>query len=291
MEKIINLALNRFKKHWLSYFLIYLLSILAAAALVVLIILAAGLTFGLYWLLGQNTIVAVVLATLFIITSLTAFSYLGSLFNLAKTLVLVEKDHQEINAVLKTAKPLAWPFLVFNVLFNLFIFGLLYTGVFLFIPLILWMVWSSFRVFAFLDNHRGGLKPLWYSRAKVSQNFWKVFLYSLVLFVALMVIMVCLGQLNQEYQFVNTLAVFLFTPFAISFSYELYHSLPEPTELKPAKIWIGLSVVGYLIMAAIFFFLAENFSQELLKQIPLGDRGNIMQQEIPGIHKQSWQEN
>lgn len=290
MEKIIVAAANRFKKRWLRYFLLYLLGILASIALTILLACSGALIFGIYYLLGQNIIVAVILGIGLILAALFAFIYIGTLFNLAQNLALVGENNQEMSLALKTAQPLALPFLVFNALSSLFMLGLLYTGVLLFIPLLLWAIWSSFSLFAFLDNHRGGLKPLWYSRSKVQGHLGKVFLYQSILFIAILLITVLVAQFDSQYQFVNTLVYLFFTPFNICFSYELYRSLPEPTETKTPKVWLALSVLGYVLLILILVLSGPHFSK-LLKQIPLGDRRNIMKQEVPRIHIQGWQEN
>lgn len=291
MEKIITLAWTRFKKNWLKYFLIYLLGILASVALTIAVLLSIGLGFGIYYLLGQNIIVAVILGTSLLLAAIFAFIYLGNFFALAQNLALVGNSNQDMNSTLKSAKPLTWPFLIFNTLSGLFMLGLLYTNVLLFIPLILWAIWGSFSLFAFLDNQRGGLKPLWYSRSKIQGHFWQVLLYLSILFVASFIFIMLFSQFDSKYQVVvNMLSFLFFTPFGICFTYELYRSLPEPTEVKPAKLWLGLSVFGYVILAALIFFSSRSFSQ-LLKESPLRYRRDIMKQEIPGIHIQGWQEN
>lgn len=290
MEKIIIAAFNRFKKRWLRYFLLYLLGILASIVLTILLILAGALVFGIYYLLGQNMVVATILGAGLILAVMFAFIYLGSLFNLAQNLSLVGDENQNMNSALKNARPLALPFLIFNALSSLFMLGLLYTGVLLFIPLLLWALWGSFSLFAFLDNHRGGLKPLWYSRAIVNQNFSRVFLYLAIFTMTQLLIMVLLSQLDSQYQFLNALTFLFFTPFSICFSYELYRSLPEPEQIQAPKIWIGLSIIGYLLIAALVFFSMPHVPK-LLKELPLGDRRHIMKQKIPSINIQGWQEN
>lgn len=290
MEKIIIAAFNRFKKRWLKYFLLYLLGILASIVLTILLILAGALVFGIYYLLGQNMVVATILGAGLILAAIFVFIYIGILFNLAQNLALVGEENQNMNSALHIAKPLVLPFLIFNALSSLFMLGLLYTGVLLFIPLLLWAIWGSFSLFAFLDNHRGGLKPLWYSRAKINQNFGRVFLYMAIFTMASLLIMVLLSQLASQYQFINALTFLFFTPFGICFSYELYRSLKEPEQIQAPKIWIGLSIVGYLLIAALAFLSMQNVPK-LLKELPLVDGGNIMKQEIPGINIQGWQEN
>lgn len=290
MEKIITKAWSRFKKNWLKYFLVYILSLLVSVASLVLVVLSIGLAIGAYFLFGQNLAIGLGLGIGLFLVSIFILIYFSSLFTLAQNLALIKKNTQNISTIIKTVRPLTLSFVVFNLLSGLFMLGIFYTNILLFVPFILWSVWGLFSTFAFLDGHRGGLAPLWYSRSKVQGNFGKVFSYVLMMVAVFLLIAFFFTQLDSRYQFMNLLSFLFFIPFGICLTYELYLSLPEPTKVKTSIIWIVLSVFGYALIIGAILISIQNLPK-LLKELPLGNRGNIMKQEIPGIKIPGWQEN
>lgn len=274
MEKLIKLSLARLKKTLLRYFLVYVLGVLATLAMFLVLGLVAGLFYGLFLLLGKNLILGAILIIVYVLIAIISAIYLSSWLSLAQISTITSDEVKDLTDSFKKTRGLVWPYVGFFMLSCLFGLGIFYLNILLFIPLFLWSIWGAFSIFAFLDNHRGGLTPLWYSKAKIKGHFWKVFLYYAVLYFALIILSSLVMQVDSQYSFVNSLLWFLFMPFMIGFSYELYRSLPEPETVTKPKIWIGLAILGWLLYIV------------LLKQIPLGNWCNIVKHKIPAVNIQ-----
>ncbi len=278
MEKIIKLSLLRLKNNFLRYFLVYVLGILAVIALTLVLGLVAGLFYGLFWFLGKNVILATILITLFSFGAILAFIYLSSWLSLAQISAITNDQLKDVTDSFKKTRGMIWSYVGFFLLSALFGFGLFYLNILLFIPMFVWAIWGTFSVFAFLDNHRGGLMPLWYSKAKIKGHFGKVFLYYAVLYIALVVLSTLFIQMDSRFNFANGILWFLATPFMMSFSYELYQDLPEPKSVAKPKVWIGLAVFGWLLYIGLFIFSLSSLGSV---KLPLDKR-------LPQKQFQNW---
>jgi len=249
MENIIKKAFKRFTTNLLRYFLTYVISFgIAILGLVALGILA-GVGIGVYYATGQSNVVGTVLGGVGLLGLAAIIAYLGSWSTLATTFAMVKDDLKDATDAFRQSKPLVMPFLVYGLLSTLFVCGLFYTSILLFIPIILWSIWGAFAVFAFIEGKKGGLMPLWYSKAKVTGNFWKVFGYLVLLNLSILFLSYLFTAVGKNGgSGLSALLWFLAAPFGLSFSYELYKSLPEPTEVKKSTGWIVVSVIGWVFI-------------------------------------------
>lgn len=261
MEKLFQKAWGRFKKTFLRYFLTLLLGIgvIILASLGFLIL--AGLFFLVYIIAGKLVFVGGLLAFIFVIALIIGMWYLSAWIQLATLTAIIDNKVKDVTQCYKKTRPLVPGFIVYSLLSSLFMIGLLYTNIFFFIPFILWSVWGWFATIAFVNGHRGGLTPLWYSRNKVRNNFWKVLGYVLLLNLAVWLLAFVLAQISDVFSYFNFLISFIFSPFILAFMYELYQSLPKPKKHEPSTAWIVLSVVGWILTPVVLFFIFMNIAK------------------------------
>jgi len=262
------------------------------------LILVGGLFFLLFMLFNKPLLLGLFLASVLLIAALIGLVYLSSWFQLAQVLSVVQNSSHSLGEVFKKTRPVVLPFIIFSFLNGLFMFGLLYTNILFFIPALLWAVWGVFSVYSFLDGHRLGLMPLWHSRSKINGHFLKVLGYYAILLAVFFIFFGLTVSLNENLKFYNGIVYFLITPFVISYGYEIYQSLPEPTSVNKPKAWLGLSIIGWVLFGLLIIFTTrfanknikhlfnQNFSKqlektlkqqkELLPETPVRDRGNVM---------------
>lgn len=265
MEKIISLSFNRFKKTFLRYFLVYVLSVLGFVGTFLAAAISAGVMVGLYFLLGQQMAVAIILGILLAVLIIGLFVYLTTWMQIAQTLVIIKPEIKSVIDSFKEAQPLIPGLIIFQIINGLFLAGLFLTNIFLFVPYLLWSIWGSFSLFYYIAGKRGGLTPLWYSRAKVNTNFFKVVGYYLIIVFAYFLIAGLVSQGGEELGFINTIFWFIASPLIISFSYELFQSLPEPKEVKAPKSWLLFSVLGWAVNALLIFGILSSGYRSLPK--------------------------
>jgi hypothetical protein len=268
MEKIIQAAFARFKKSFLRYFLVYVLGILGFSLSVLAILATAGVSFLLYLLLGKSLVAAIILGVFFGLSTLALIIYLSTWFQLSQVMAITKPELKDVYDCFRQSQNLVLPFLGFSILHSLFLMGFFLSNILVFLPFLIWSVWGIFAVYAFLDGKRGGLKPLWFSKARVSGHFFKVLLYFAVVYAALFLTSSLFVQINENLSFLNALIWFVATPLIMSYSYEIYLSLPEPKEAKPSTIGIIFSVIGWglnLLVIALVLASGVNNLQKLMK--------------------------
>jgi len=287
MEKIIQASFARFKKTFLRYFLVYVLGMLGFTLAVLAVLATGGAMFLLYLILGKQLVVAISLGTIFGLGTFALIIYLATWFQLSQVLAITKPELKEVYDCFRESRALILPFLGFSILHALFLMGFFLSNIFFFLPYIIWSIWGAFAVFAFLDGKRGGLMPLWFSKAKVSHNFFKVLLYIAIAYSALFLVTSIFTQINKDLSFLSSLVWFLATPFLMSYSYEIYRSLPEPKAVKRSTTGIVFSIIGWVLNFLLIGIalssgiknlpdaikndkeirLNKNFEQNLLKEI------------------------
>jgi hypothetical protein len=254
MEILTKKAWDRFKEKFLRYFFAFIISIGIVLLTLLCLLLLGGLLFLIYVLLDKNQAAGTVLIVVYGLLSIATLIYVSSWTNLAKIAAVTDFKAEGAMNVIKQTRKITVGFVIYSILSGLFFFGLFYTNIFLFIPLILWSTWSTFEIFAYLDGKQKLLSALWYSKAKVNTRFWQVFGILVILYLALFIISFSLTALDERMSIFNVLMWFVSTPFIIAFKYELYKKLPEPKNLEPSKAWLALSFLGYVITIAIVIF-------------------------------------
>ena len=275
MEKIISQSFTRFKQTALRFFLAYIFGILGFIALTIILAIIAGLGLVIF-ITTKQYILGVITGVIFFLLALFFYSYLTTWVGLTQQYIIMNPTSLKTVDSYKKTKKLVFSYIIFNIVNSIFLLGILYTNVLFLIPFILWGVWGSFSIYAFLEGHRGGLAPLWYSRSKVIKHFFKVLLYTLVIYVALFLLARLNFQINQKTNYVNILLL-LTSPFIASYFYELYLSLPEPKEVIPSKFWLIVSLVGWVLYILIGFSGTTTFLQKFPKNIPNQYRKELKQ--------------
>lgn len=257
MEDLFKAAFFRTKERFLTYFLTYILSI----CIFIGVFLAIGLLVGLnilIWTTSQSVTVGVVTIFVSSLIALGLLIYVGCWTSLAALYSLVSPTKLGVFDVFKSVRPLIWSYYKVSIVTTLFIiglwpFGLLSIG----IILILWAVWGMFMIFVFLEKKESGLKNLFISKAIVSTKFWGILLRVLMIYAVYVGIIFLLGasQGNEEARGVSAILMpilGLFAgPFITSYFFEIYKRLPQPKKIPSNKVWVVLSVIGWVLSIAL----------------------------------------
>ncbi len=256
--KILNNALNRFKKIWLTasiaFVVAWVINTTALSVLIVFFLIIGAVVFinQLYWfIISAIPLGLILIFALMIIFNWTNLAYLKT--------VISEEKNKNILASLSSTLPLAKDFTFFSIKRGVFIIGLF--GFFI-IPGIIWSIWDALSEYVFLldKNFRGGLKPLYKSRSLMRGYFWKI-AGMLILFqiAANAVGVIFIGSDEGFYLWIlagviNLISIFAITPFFLIVFHEIYKFLQYPNaEHQPSVpiISIILSTLGWIIIFTI----------------------------------------
>jgi hypothetical protein len=296
MEILTKKAWSRFKEKFLKYFFTFIISV-GIVILAVFGLLLLGVVFFLvYILLDKNPTAGTILAAAYGLLSIATLIYVSSWTNLAKIAAVTDFKAEGAMSVIKQTRKITVGFVIYSILSGLFFFGLFYTNILLFIPLILWSTWRTFEIFAYLEGKQKLLSPLWYSKAKVDTKFWQVFGTLVVLYLALFIVSFSLTALDERMSIFNILMWFFATPFIIAFKYELYKKLPEPKDVKPPKTWLAISALGFAIVIVVTVFSINgvvrktinnpDFLKDLNKNLKIVEELNNNNQKIDQQYKE-----
>jgi len=274
IENLIKLAFKRTKERFISYFLAAVLSFIIGIAAVTGFLILGGFLFFLFSL-TKSLILLIIFGAVFLFCLIIAFFYINSWTQLATVGILIKKDKMGVVETFKHVRPFVWGYLWFSFLYFIFIIGLLPIGLLsLSIVLILWSFWGSFSIFVYLTQKRHkGLDYLWLSRSMINQRFWGIIGRMLLIGFALLFINILLiSSRNSILGLGSMLFSVISQPFVISFNYEMYRLLAVPPKIEKPKIWVGLSVVGwvvgFIILVLSFVHLMRLFSS-LKYMLPL----------------------
>lgn len=258
IENLLRAALARTKDRFLSY----LLSLGLSAAIGcggVLALLVLGVPVALLVSVTKFSAVAIFTGALLAIGALIALAYLGAWTSLTVVQTLIREEKIGLIETFKEVRPLVWGFVWYQALAGLFLIGILPWGLltFFIIP-ILWMIWSSFAAFVYLQKRKSGLENLWVSKALVSQRLWGIVGREALVFLTIFVI----GALLSSQPVLATiwgLAQIFTTPFLIGFSFEMYRLLPEPPpeKIKTPSGWVVLSALGWVLAIGLIVLLVS----------------------------------
>lgn len=272
VESLISAAWSRTRQRFLSFFLaslmMYALFIAMGIAWLILSALLAGVAAVVH--------VPVLQVLLFVILGVSMFIgvlFIASWSSLATITTIVNPEKIGVLEAFKKVKPIALPFVWVQILMMLFFIGLMpVSAILLFIPLFIWYFWANFIVFVYLEKQRKGLENLWVSRAMVNQNFWgiigRMFLLTIaILFFTFLFSASRNGTLIILWQLVNILII---APFWVSYSHEIYSQLDKKESAPVPKVWIVVSIVGFVIMVllagTLMKTLQDNLPEMLRKQ-------------------------
>lgn|GEM_PF-1018665 len=293
IETLIRRSFERTKDRFISYFLAVVLSVVIVLAVVLGAVFVAGLLIAISAGLSLSNLglLSALLIVLMSLLGYLALLYVSSLANLLVNGVVIFEPKVGVTEALSKVRPLVWSFAWLGFLMSLFLGGLFVWGVLsLFVVYILWSIWGAFTTFVFLDKKKGGLASLWISKAMVSQRFWGIVGRLLLLNVAVFFVSTILASSRNSVLELSSVLVSLITqPFLISFSYEMYRNTPETQDVKSPGIWVGLSVVGYvlffgvaLVIGSSIIRLSKSISpQELLNIYKTYNEGRTVDSVIP----------
>lgn len=264
IENLIRLAWKRTLDRFVSYFLAIVLSLVIFIGVFLVCGLAAAVLIGLSAAFSLSNL-GLVSALLIILVSLVgylALLYVGSLVSLLINEVVIQDVKTGVMEALAKVRPLVWDYAWLSFLMSLFFAGLFIWGVLsLLVVFFFWSVWASFITFVFLEKRRRGLDNLWLSKAIVSQRFWGIVWRMLLLNVAAFIISSILAISKNSVMELSSVLVSLITqPFLISFGYEMYRNIPEPQNVKRPGVWIGLSIVGFILIIIISVLVSSRLS-------------------------------
>lgn len=210
------------------------------------------------------------------------YQYLVGTVALVKIVIDPGKDRKKTVA---ESKSILLPYVNFVTILMLFNTGLfIYTPFTLFTLLVFMGIWAQFATFSFIiDNEKGAIN-IWKGVQIYKENFWVVTGHAVVIqLVSILVanIGVVLGYLLDLkrstglipgvmlIQIAGMICSLLFQVFAVAYMYELYARLKIPTVVKPPKIWIFFSLLGWalglgLVAWGIQYFVSHPFIFDLL---------------------------
>lgn len=253
---LLNAALDRTADRFFSYFGTIIVAWLLFAALILFLVLGGLLVFTFYKL-ASLTAVAAILAVFLIAAFFVGFVYIASWTSLAQISIIISDTKTGVMENYKNLKPRVWDYVGVNLLMGLFMIGILPWGLLsLTIVFILWAFWSTFVPFVFLEQKMQGLDNLWFSRQLVSQKFWliggRIFLVQIIFFL----INIALAATKEPMVGIASFFISIFAaPFFVSFIYLMYKKLEVPEKVEAPRVWITLSIIGWIIMIALFALL------------------------------------
>ncbi len=292
IEQLIKRAFIRTKDRFISYFL--------AIIVAVLIFLATFILFGIaaipaIVLIKAQPMIAAIMGVILAVGFIVALAYIGSWVTLAHVAILIQEPKQGVMETFKSVRDRVWGYVWLSIIVGLFIYGLIPLGILtLGLVLILWAVWGSFTLFIYLEKKKKGLANVWHSRALVSQKFWGIVWRVIVMYVGVLVLQFALafGTQNTSVAALGGIGsgiISIFSgPFITSFLYEMYHMMKEPKEVKTPKVWIGLSILGWVLGLVLVVslatiippFIQKNFNLKNLEKMSVQQEKSKMDNNV-----------
>lgn len=237
-KSIFKESLNRFKNRIFQYLLsnLYLFLIVALGGAI-------------------SAIIGVLNKYLLIISLIIIFPilfYFFIWFTLTSVLLLISDTKLKVSEALQKSKPLIFKAILFFLMSGLFIIGLLPLGILsLSIILFLWYFWGIFSFFILIEKQEKGLKNLWLSKQLVTQRFWKIVGYSLLIqLIGIAITLITFGF--------GSFLIYLQGIFYLCFTYEIYKKLEAPQQIKTPNMWLWFSIFGWAILILISIFAYAN---------------------------------
>ncbi len=257
--KILNTALQRFKKIWLKAAIGLIVSWIVNAVAIGILMLIFVLIISILvisqseWLILLAIPVGLGLIFLFfVIFYWVNLAYFST--------VISEDEKQNIFISLSSTFSLAKSFTFFSIKRGIFFIGLF---AFFLIPGIIWSVWDAFSDYVFLldPNSRGGLRPLYKSRGLIRGYFWKVAAMLILFQITANAIGISIVGLDESSAalmlagIINLILIFVVNPFFLLVFHEMYKSLQaqnQPPSSTPV-LSIIFSTLGWVIIILLFF--------------------------------------
>lgn len=221
---------------------------------------------------------------------ITVVSYVFQAWSTAVMVVGVADETSQLSPKEILSKSLHYvrPFIWTLVLIG----GVLMTGAFLIVPIILFSIWFSLVYYIIVCEGARGLNALYRSREYIRGRFFTVLWYFICigvigagLFILLTFFLSQFG--NQPYLIIIVYTIFgILSPLGITFGYRLYRHLLNvrgPLSAMPSKKWniiIGImSAIGWLAILAAFAANVWLFRLAPTPQLPKDLEINITEEE------------
>jgi len=191
------------------------------------------------------------------------FIYLSAWTELLKTKVLINPEKRSSFTEFRELRPLIGGFVILQIkslFFHLWLAPIYLLS--LFIAPLLWVFWSMFTSFVYLEKRKKGLENIWYSRALVMKNSTTILLRSLTIgFIFFAFNILVPSGKNWLITLIKFVINFAAYPFFILFTYQMYKNLDEPQEVKPPYNWLIAGGISWLVVlsGALIFILSLLF--------------------------------
>ena len=278
IEILISAAFNRTKERFLPY----LLAAIFGVGLVSLAIIAMGLLGGvvfLLWLGTKSTVITAIFGTIAVIGTIAGFIYIQSWLSLTIVYTIIAKQRVSVTDAFKTMRPLIKGYIWVSIVNFLLLFGLLPFGIVTILILsLVWVAWSMFTIYVYIEKRMHGLDNLFMSKAIISKKFWGFVFRIAVIYVLYFIGFFIIQAIGRESRALSSVIYMIFSflagPFMLSYMYEMYHNFEHPKDVGSKQIWIILSAIGWVIMIIGIF----TFSSFIGREIPKIQQ-NILKQE------------
>jgi len=239
-KNIFKESFNRFKNRIFQY-------LLSMLYLFLIVVLGGAI-------IGITGVLNIYLLIVFSVLTFPFLFYFFTWFTLASVVLLISDTKIKVSEALQKSKPLIFKAILFFALSALFILGLLPLGILsLFIILFLWYFWGIFSFFILIEKQEKGLKNLWLSKQLVAQRFWKIVEYSLLIqLIGIAITLVTFGF--------GSFLIYLQGIFYICFTYEIYKRLEMPQQINTPRIWIWVSIFGWIVFIFLGIFILININ-------------------------------
>lgn len=256
IESLFKNAFARTKDRFLSYFITAVIMWIGFGAVFIIgALIGGGMAFVAYTSHNPALYGGIALIVFALVVALFYFISWGSLTIIQ---VMIDKDKIESIKAFQKVRPLVWGYAGMQAIYFLFILGLS-PFVILSLGLIamLWVIWTIFIGFAYLEKGKRGMEAVWYSRSVVNQNFWPIVGRVALITAVLIAVQGIFGfNHNSSLRIISTIISIVSTPFIISFYYEMFKNLNQDiTPVKPTG-WIIASVAGGIIGLALLVLLS-----------------------------------
>ena len=255
IETLFRNAFARTKDRFLSYLIATIIQYVILIAVVFGLFIIGGLLVAVFGLSakglgGSGILIGGALMALLVFIGIVVVMYIASWGQLAVVTTIINKTKISATDTFKLVKPRVWGMIWLNIGFGLFFIGLMPFGILtLGVLFVVWSAWSSMYVFVYLQQNRTGLDNAWVSKQMVQPNFWKVLSRMAVLYGLFYIIFFALSSLDNNVSGLLSMVISLFfTPFAMSYSFEIYNLLTVPTTVQRPTLWIFLSIGGFVLI-------------------------------------------
>lgn len=253
LENLFKNAFYRTKERLLEYFLVSLITVGVFLGFALLVFLGIGLTAGIFTI-SKIFLSGAFFAFIYFFSLCLVLLWAASWTQLALIKIVISKEKISVSQSFQSTKPLILSFLKLQLFQGIFFLGLLLPSLFtLFVPYLVWIIWSSFTALVFLEKQEKGLQNLWVSKSLFNKNFWNTAGKLLLAVLLIWLLQIIVSSLGGNF-FGSLLSIFLSLIgglFLLSYNYEIYHNLPKPDNSPQPKIWLTVSLFGWIFTAVL----------------------------------------